>query len=50
MHILCCFTPLAGGIDFVLARDEVTFDTGANDGNIISIRFDNKVHLFGSKK
>ena len=40
MHILCCFTPLAGGTDFVLAQDEVTFDAGANDGNTISIRIE----------
>jgi len=38
--IICCFTPLAGGTDFVLARDGVTFDAGANDGNTISIRIE----------
>jgi len=37
MHILSCFAPLAGGADFVLVRDEVTFDIGANDGNTISV-------------
>jgi len=31
---------LAGGTDFVLARDEVTFDAGANNGNTISIRIE----------
>ena len=37
MHILSCFTPLVGGADFVLVRDEVTFDIGANDDNTISV-------------
>ena len=39
MHILSCFTPLAGGtgFDFELLRNQVTFDIGANDGNIISV-------------
>ena len=37
MHILSCFTPFAGGADFMLVRDEVTFDIGANDGNTISV-------------
>jgi len=37
MHILSCFTPLAGGADFVLVLDQVTFDIGANNGNGISV-------------
>ena len=37
MHIFSSFTPLAGGTDFVLVRNQVTFDIGANDGNIIPV-------------
>jgi len=37
MRIISCFTPLAGGADFVLVRDEVTFDIGTNDDNSISV-------------
>ena len=40
MHILHCFTQLAGGTDFVVIHNEVTFDIGANDGNIISFAID----------
>ena len=37
MHIFSSFTPLAGGTDFVLVRNQVTFDIGANDDNTISL-------------
>jgi len=33
MHILGCFIPLAGGADFELVRDQVTFDNGVGEIN-----------------
>ena len=38
MHFI--LISFAGGSDFVLARNEVTFDIGANDGNTISLVID----------
>ena len=40
VYVVICYLSLAEGQDFTLSRTEVTFDVGANDGNIISVFVD----------
>ena len=37
IYVVTCYLALAEGADFTLLRNDVTFDVGADDGNVINL-------------